>query len=89
MCESCATSVFWGLSPFTESEDQVICLKCLMAEYYCCVLRDCFESNMVLLNAFIDPYLVHLLYFLTSAAWFVELLSSHSDMVAQAQIQPL
>lgn len=44
---------------------------------------------MVLLNAFIDPYLVHLLYFLTSAAWFVELLSSHSDMVAQAQIQPL
>lgn len=44
---------------------------------------------MVLLNAHIDPHLFHLLYFLTSTAWFVALLSLHSYMVAQAQIQPL
>ena len=60
-----------------------------MAEYYLCILWDCFESNMVLLNAHIDPHLFHVLYFLTSAAWFVALLSSRSYMVAQAQIQPL
>lgn len=76
------------LSPFTESEDQVICVKCLVAEYYLCILQDCFESSMVLLHAFIYPYLVHLLYFLTSTAWFVALLSLHSYMVVQAQIQP-
>lgn len=44
---------------------------------------------MVLLNAHIDPHLFHLLYFLTSAAWFAALLSSRSHMGAQAQIQPL
>lgn len=75
-----------GVCPLGEGEDQITYVKPLMAEYYLCILRDWFESNMVLLNAYIDP---HLLYFLTSTAWCVALLSSCSYMVAQVQIQPL
>lgn len=87
--ESCATSAFWGLSPLREGEDQIICVKCLMAAYYLCILWDCFESSMVLLSAHIDPHLFNLLYFLPSTVWFVALLSSRSYLVALAQVQPL
>lgn len=83
---SCASSAFWCLSALGEGEDQITCVRCLVAEYYLRILRDGFESNTVLLNAYIDP---HLLYFLTSTAWCMALLSSCSYMVAEVQIQPL